>query len=176
LNFTVEVLKGQKLDMPRIETPSHWITMGFDKDLNLAWDGAKAQTIKLLGEQRKLSAAQAADTIQKVSDCRVSQVVNVKKGIHCLNPKNVKATDIAERPTTETKDYFVTVGRDADANKAMDIASMGMIKLLQEKKNLSRLDAYGLASVALDCRIGEMSANAKSIHCVLPKNLWVSAK
>jgi acetamidase/formamidase len=42
--LTVQVLKDVKLDMPRIETPTHWITMGYDNDLNLAWNMALAQT------------------------------------------------------------------------------------------------------------------------------------
>jgi acetamidase/formamidase len=48
-----------------------------------------------------------------------------------------------------------------------------MIELLQRQKGLSRLDAYSLASVAMDCRLGAMSAEQKSIHCVVPKSLWV---
>jgi len=36
----------------------------------------------------------------------------------------------------------------------MDEAAMGMINLLVEKRKLTRLDAYGLASIAADCRIG----------------------
>jgi hypothetical protein len=40
-----------------------------------------------------------------VSDCRVSQVVNVKKGIHCLSPKNVRDKEDMERPTKETAKY-----------------------------------------------------------------------
>lgn len=176
LNITVDLVKNGKLDMPRIETPTHWITMGFDKDLNLAWDGARAQTLKFLGEQRKLKAEVAGKVMAKVSDCRVSQVVNVKKGIHCLSPKDLKAGGMPERPVAETKAYFVTVGKDADANKAMDSASMAMIELLQQKKGLSRLDAYGLASMAMDCRVGEMSESSKAIHCLLPKSLWVTAK
>lgn len=176
LNITVEVIKGMKLDMPRGETPTSWITIGVDKDLNLAWEGARAQTIKFITEQRKVSADEAAKLMPGISDCRVSQVVNVKKGIHCMTPKNVKAKGIPERPTGETKDSYVTVGTDADANKAMDIASMGMIELLQKQKGLSRLDAYGLASMAMDCRIGDMSGAQKSIHCLLPKSTWVTAK
>ncbi len=39
-----------------------------------------------------------------VSDCRVSQVVNVKKGIHCLNPKNARDKEDMERPTKETRE------------------------------------------------------------------------
>ena len=41
-----------------------------------------------------------------VSDCRVSQVVNVKKGIHCLNPKNARDKEDMERPTKETSKYL----------------------------------------------------------------------
>ena len=176
LNITVEVIKGKKLDMPRIETPTQWITMGFDADLNLAWDNTKAQTISFLSEQRKLSALQSEALMPAVSDCRVSQVVNIKKGIHCMSPKNVKTTGIEQRPLVDTAKLYVSVGKDADFNKAMDAASMGMIKLLQEKKQLSRLDAYGLASAAMDCRVGEVSAASKAIHCVMPKSLWVASK
>src|SRR5476651_614264 len=88
-NITVEVVKGKPLDFPRIETQKSWITMGFDQDLNKAWVQAKAQTVKFLSEQRKVSAEQAEKLMLTVSDCRVSQVVNIKKGIHCLNPKNI---------------------------------------------------------------------------------------
>ena len=86
-NITVEVVKGKPLDFPRIETPRSWITMGFDQDLNKAWAQAKAQTVKFLAEQRSVSAEQAEKLMASVSDCRVSQVVNIKKGIHCLNPE-----------------------------------------------------------------------------------------
>jgi acetamidase/formamidase len=171
-NVTLTVLKDRKLDFPRIETPTHWITMGFDRDLNLAWNQALAQTQKYLGEQRRLSPADAAALMPVVSDCRVSQVVNIKKGIHCLNPKDASARGIPERPAAETAQYYVSVGKDADLNKAMDGASMAMIKFLEEKKGVARLDAYGLASVAMDCRLGDMSGAEKYVHCVMPKSLW----
>jgi acetamidase/formamidase len=168
---TLEVLKNLKLDFPRIETPTHWITMGFDRDLNLAWNQALNQTVKFIGEQRGLGAAEAGAAMGTVSDCRVSQVVNIKKGIHCLTPKDARATGIPERPAGETAAYWVTTGRDVDLNKAMDGASMAMIKLL-ESKGVARLDAYGLASVAMDCRVGDMSGAQGNIHCLVPKSLW----
>jgi acetamidase/formamidase len=168
----VSVLKNMKLDMPRVETPAHWITMGFDGDLNLAWNQALAQTIKFIGEQRSQSADAAAMTMASVSDCRVSQVVNIKKGIHCLTPKDVRASGIPERPLVENAEYYVSAARDVDLNKAMDAASMGMIKFLEQKKGIARLDAYGLASAAMDCRIGDMSGAEKNVHCVMPKSLW----
>ena len=171
-NVTLTVLKDRKLDFPRIETPTHWITMGFDRDLNLAWNQALAQTQKYLGEQRKVSAGEAAALMPSVSDCRVSQVVNIKKGIHCLTPKDVAARGIPERPGAETAQFYATVGRDVDLNKAMDSASMAMIRFLEEKKGIARLDAYGLASMTMDCRIGDMSGSEKYVHCLVPKSIW----
>ena len=176
LNITLEVIKGKPLDMPRIETPKSWITMGFDQDLNKAWDVAKSQTIKFLAEQRSVSADQAASLMPKVSDCRISQVVNIKKGVHCLNPKNASDTEDLERPTRETARYYVSHAKDADLNKAMDEASMSMIKWLESDKKIARLDAYGLASAAMDCRVGAISDAEKNVHCVLPKSLWEAPK
>ncbi len=167
------MIKGKPLDFPRIETAKSWITMGFDADLNKAWDQAKAQTVKLLAEQRKITPEQAEKLMPTVSDCRVSQVVNIKKGIHCLNPKS--GTEDMERPTKETAKYYVSYVKDADLNKAMDGASMGMIKFLENEKKVARLDAYGLASVAMDCRIGAISATEKNVHCLMPKSIWVAS-
>src|SRR6266576_2794435 len=68
MNITVEVIKGRPLAWPRIETPKSWITMGFDQDLNKAWDQAKAETVKFLSEQRNVPAAQAARLMATASD------------------------------------------------------------------------------------------------------------
>jgi acetamidase/formamidase len=100
-------------------------------------------------------------------------VVNVKKGIHCLNSKNTRDKEDMERPTKETSKYLVSAAKDADLNKAMNDASMGMIKMLETDKKIARLDAYGLASVAMDCRVGAISETEKNVHCLLPKILWV---
>jgi acetamidase/formamidase len=171
-NITVEVIKGRPLGFPRIETKASWITMGFDQDLNKAWDQAKAETVKFLAEQRSVSAEQAGQLMPTVSDCRVSQVVNIKKGIHCLNPKNPGTPEDMERPTAETAQYYVTHVKDADLNKAMNDASMAMFKFLESEKKLSRLDAYSLASMAMDCRVGAVSASEKNVHCLMPKSIW----
>src|SRR5215831_4911666 len=116
-NITVEVVKGKPLDFPRIETPKSWISMGFDQDLNKAWDQAKAQTLKVIEEVRNVPAAQAEALMLQQSDCRVSQVVNIKKGIHCLTPKNAGDSEDMERPTAETAKYYVSHAKDADLNK-----------------------------------------------------------
>ena len=174
--LNVSVVKGKKLDWPRIETPTHMITVGIDKDLNKALANAKVETAKFLSEQRKVSTSDAGNLMAKTSDCRISQVVNINKGIHCLNPKDTTATKSVDYPTAETSTAFVTSVKDADLNKAMNEASYAMIELLQAKEKMTRLDAYGLASIAMDCRIGKMDETEKSVHCLIPKSLWLSKR
>lgn len=176
LSLTVEVVKNMKLDMPRIETPKSWITMGFDADLNKALDMVKEQTAKLLAEQRRIPVEQAAGLMHQVSDCRISQVVNIKKGIHCLNPKNPQAREDMERPLRETPRYYVQHAANRDLNIAMDTASRNMIQWLEKEKGIPRLDAYGLASAAMDCRVGDVWGAEKHVHCLIPKSMWVAKR
>ncbi|OKO77763.1 amidase [Bradyrhizobium sp. NAS80.1] len=173
ITITVTVDKTRTLQWPRIEAPTEWITMGFDEDLNKALANAKAETGKLLAEQRKLPADEAVALVAKVADCRVTQVVDIKKGIHCITSKDAQKSLAENRPSAETPEYLVTHVADADINKAMDAASWSMIELLQKERTLSRLDAYSLASMTMDCRVGEMEAGEKGVHCLVPKSLWV---
>jgi acetamidase/formamidase len=173
ITITLTVDKTTKLQWPRIETPTEWITMGFDEDLNKALANAKAETSKLLAERRKLRADEALALVPRVGDCRVTQVVDIKKGIHCIMSKDAQKSLTEPRPSAETSDYLVTYATDPDMNKAMDTASWNMIELLQKERSLSRLDAYSLASMTMDCRVGEMEAAEKGVHCLVPKSLWV---
>lgn len=87
-------------------------------------------------------------------------------------PKSLSPTPAAELPTAETDREYVSVGRIEDLNAAMDIASMGMINLLSDTRKLDRLDAYGLASFAMDCRIAAPTSRQQQVHCLVPKSLW----
>ena len=164
-----------KLEWPRIEINDAWITVGIDKDLNVALDILKAETTNFLMEQRKIDKAAAEKAMMASWDCRVSQVVDVNKGLHCFSAKNPKGQrKIEALPEAENKAYLVTVGKDADLNKAMDDASWAMIELLQNQKNLSRLDAYGLASMVMDCRLATPDGAQKAVYCLVPKSTWVA--
>ncbi|HET9762069.1 MAG TPA: acetamidase/formamidase family protein [Casimicrobiaceae bacterium] len=177
MSVTVEVLKNMKLEWPRIETKDAWITVGIDKDLNKALEILEDETTTFLMQQRKIDKAAAQKVMMAAWDCRVSQVVDVNKGLHCFSAKNANQKRAIEAlPQAENKSYLVTVGRDADLNKAMDDASWAMIELLQNKKGLSRLDAYGLASMVMDCRLAAPTGAQKAVHCLVPKSTWVAAK
>jgi acetamidase/formamidase len=85
------VHKGMKIDWPRIETRTHWISTGFDEDLNKAMVNAVREAVKMLTEQKRvpLDPYEAYSLVSIVGDCRVSQVVDIRKGVHCMIPKNV---------------------------------------------------------------------------------------
>jgi acetamidase/formamidase len=171
-NITVDVVKGKSLEWPRIETPTHWLTLGYDQDLTKALGILKSETAKLIAEQRQVGAADAQRIMMQGWDCRISEVVDIVKGTFCFNPKEARAKPPAPLPGKETATDYVTVASDADLNKAMDGASMAMINLISEKRKLDRLDAYGLASVAMDCRIAPPAGSETAVHCLVPKSLW----
>ena len=176
MSVTVDVIKTMKLDWPRIETKDAWITLGIDRDLNKALDLLKAQTIKLLTEQRNVGADAANKLMMDGWDCRVSQVVDVNKGLHCFTSKSAQPAKIEPLPERETDTYLVTIGKNADLNKAMDSASWDMIGLLEKDKKLSRLDAYSLASMVMDCRLAAPTGDEKAVYCLVPKSTWVSSR
>jgi acetamidase/formamidase len=175
MNVTVDVVKNMPLEWPRIETKDAWITLGIDRDLNKALDLLKGETSKVLTDQRKVGKDQVEKVMMASWDCRISQVVDVNKGIHCFTAKS-GTRKIEALPEKENKAYLVTVGKDADLNKAMDDAAWAMIELLQSDKKLSRLDAYSLASMVMDCRLAAPTGAQKAVHCLLPKSTWVASK
>ena len=63
-----------------------------------------------------------------------------------------------------------------DAVLAAADASWAMIELLQTQKGLSRLDAYSLASMVMDCRLAQPSGAQKAVHCLVPKSTWVASR
>jgi acetamidase/formamidase len=177
MSVTVEVVKTMKLDWPRIETEDAWITLGIDKDLNKALELLKAETIKFLAERDGDGEAQAIKLMMANWDCRIAQVVNINKGLYCYNLKDVlRRRRTAPAPAAETGAYLVTPGADADLNKAMDQASWAMIDLLEKQKKLARLDAYGLASMVMDCRVAPPTEEQKKVHCLVPKSVWVASR
>ncbi|MBM3516421.1 MAG: amidase [Alphaproteobacteria bacterium] len=77
------------LAMPRAETPTHYITMGFDPDLDDAAKQALRDMIGMITERTNLSREDAYSLCSLAADLRVSQLVNVHKGVHVMLPKAV---------------------------------------------------------------------------------------
>jgi acetamidase/formamidase len=85
------VRKDMKVEWPRIETKTHWITTGFDEDLNKAMVIAVREAVDFLEQQQlvPMSRYEAYSLSSMAADCRVSQVVDVRKGVHCMIPKSI---------------------------------------------------------------------------------------
>jgi acetamidase/formamidase len=85
--FRFVLRKDLAFRLPRAETPSHLITMGFDEDLDDAAKTALRQMILLVGERLGLAAEDAYMFCSLAVDLRVTQLVDGNKGIHAMLPK-----------------------------------------------------------------------------------------
>ena len=87
------VRKDMKLEWPRLETKTHWILMGYDEDLNKAMVIAAREMIDFLSKQKMvpLDRYEAYSLASITTNCVVTQVVNVRKGVHCMIPKSLFA-------------------------------------------------------------------------------------
>jgi acetamidase/formamidase len=69
------------------ETPTHFITMAFDPDLDDAVVIALRDMIKFISARTGLSHEDAYTLCSLAADLRVTQVVNGSKGIHIMLEK-----------------------------------------------------------------------------------------
>ncbi len=87
--FRLTLRKDIRLDYPRAETPTHYMTMAMDPDLDQCVVRALRDMIALLGEKRNLSREDAYTLCSLAADLRVTQTVNGSKGIHCMIAKTI---------------------------------------------------------------------------------------
>ena len=85
------VHKNMKLEWPRAETKTHWITVGFDEDLTEAMKIATRESVDFLATQKMvpMSRDEAYALTSMAADCRVTQMVDIRKGVHCMIPKSI---------------------------------------------------------------------------------------
>ena len=85
--FEIILRKDLKLTMPRAETPTHYITMGMDVDLDDAAKQALREMIVFIVEKTNLSREDAYTLCSLAADLRVTQIVDGNKGIHVMLAK-----------------------------------------------------------------------------------------
>jgi acetamidase/formamidase len=91
--------KGARLAWPRAETPTHYIAMGIDKDLDEAMKIAVREAIEVIVAEGKLSREDAYMLCSVAVDFRVTQVVDGTKGIHAMIPKSL-FREMAKAPSS----------------------------------------------------------------------------
>jgi acetamidase/formamidase len=88
--FQFIVRKDMKLRWPRAETPTHWMVMGLNPDLDEAMKIAVRETIDFItGKFPHLTREEAYMIASVAVDYHVTQVVDGTKGIHGMIPKSI---------------------------------------------------------------------------------------
>jgi acetamidase/formamidase len=85
--FRLVLHKGTGLKFPRAVTPTHYIAMGLDPDLDDAAKQALREMIAWLGELKGWSALDAYVSCSLMCDLRVTQIVDGNKGVHAMFPR-----------------------------------------------------------------------------------------
>jgi acetamidase/formamidase len=90
--FQFVVRHDMKVVWPQAETPTHWIVMGLNEDLDEAMKIAVRETINFITQRfPKLSREEAYMIASVAVDYHVTQVVDGTKGIHAMIPKAIFA-------------------------------------------------------------------------------------
>src|SRR6266850_327782 len=80
--FDLRVRKGQRLRWPRAETPTHYMAMGLDPDLDEAARLATREMVDFLVAEQKMTPDEAYMLCSLAADLHVTQVVDATKGVH----------------------------------------------------------------------------------------------
>jgi acetamidase/formamidase len=75
-------------------------------------------------------------------------------------------------PRAETPSHWITLGLHENLEEAMKLAIRECIKFLSEEKGLTRVDAYALASIAVDFEVTQVVDGVKGIHAMIPKGIF----
>jgi acetamidase/formamidase len=87
------VRKGMKTAYPRAETPTHYISMGFDDDLSIAAHKAVREMVDFLVAEKHLSRDDAYMLTSVAGDADITEVVDRNKGVHVMMPKAIFSSD-----------------------------------------------------------------------------------
>jgi acetamidase/formamidase len=91
--------KQKNFAWPIAETHTHWITVGLDKDLNAAMTLAARNAIKFLAARAKLTELDAYALCSIAASFRVTQVVDIVRGVHVMIPKALFASGLRRQIT-----------------------------------------------------------------------------
>jgi acetamidase/formamidase len=87
--FQFVVRKDLHLKGPRGETPTHWVAMGLDPDLNQATIFAVRDAIDFLVTEKHLSREDAYALCSVAVDFNITQAVDGTRGVHGMIPKSI---------------------------------------------------------------------------------------
>jgi acetamidase/formamidase len=87
--FEFVLHKGMTLEWPRGETPTHYIAMGLNPDLDEALKLAVRQAIDFLVTEKHMTREDAYMLCSTAVDFNVTEAVDGTKGVHAMIPKSI---------------------------------------------------------------------------------------
>jgi acetamidase/formamidase len=87
--FRLTLRKDLGLSYPQAETPTHYITMGMDPDLDRCTEMALRDMIALVAQRAGISRPEAYMLCSLAGDLRITQTVNREKGVHMMMAKRL---------------------------------------------------------------------------------------
>ena len=99
--FQLIVRKDMHLRWPRAETPTHYITMGLNEDLNTCTTLALREMIDFLMTEKHLSRDDAYMLASVAGDLHITQLVDGNKGVHMMLPKAIFVGSPSASPKTQ---------------------------------------------------------------------------
>jgi len=99
MRIQVVLHKQKNFSWPVAETPTHWIMLGLDKDLNLAMTLAARNAIDFLASRGKLTRLDAYALCSVAVSFRVTQVVDIVRGVHAMIPKSLFTGELRRQIT-----------------------------------------------------------------------------
>lgn len=87
--FRLTVRKDLALSYPQAKTPTHYITMGMDPDLDRCAEMALRDMITLVSDTAGISREDAYMLCSLAGDLRITQTVNREKGVHMMMAKQL---------------------------------------------------------------------------------------
>jgi acetamidase/formamidase len=97
MRIQVVLHKQKNFAWPIAETATHWIPLGLDKDLNIAMQLAARNAIKFLASRSGMTELDAYGLCSIAASFRVTQVVDIVRGVHVMIPKSLFSGDLRQK-------------------------------------------------------------------------------
>jgi amidase len=104
VEFTVDVISGKPVHFPRVETPTHIISMGLEGSLDDAFRSATNNMAVWLADDYKLTPSEIAQVIGTAAEYKVSEVADRNSGIVLkINKERLRSLTPAATKTDAAK-------------------------------------------------------------------------
>ena len=178
MNVTVEVIKGMRLEWPRIETKTRGSRSGSTGISTRHSTSSRAETTALLIEQAKGEQRAGIEKLMMAAwDCRMTQVVDVNKGIHCFSAKSAAGGRKVEVSAGQGKQGVSGDGRQGRRSQQGDgrrLVGDDRVPPVAKETDAARCVRPREHGDGLPSRGARRPQ--KAVHCLVPKSTWVASR